>query len=102
MPDYVNNALVRLRHYYPIKHQHYPHPYNAPIYIQKRQFVIPTTTSKELTPAQLKHCQEFCGFQLLFSSHWQHHDEPIMIAKFTECFCFQERVRLIYYWALIL
>ena len=29
-------------------------------------------------------------------------DEPILIAKVTDCFCFQERVRLVYYWALIL
>ena len=28
--------------------------------------------------------------------------EPILIAKVTECFCFQERVSLVYYWALIL
>ena len=29
---------------------------------QQRQFFIPTISNKELNPAQLKHCQEFCGF----------------------------------------
>ena len=39
-----------------------PHPYNDPIYDHKRQLVITTITNEKLTPAQLKHCQEFCGF----------------------------------------
>ena len=30
------------------------------------------------------------------------HADPILISKVTECFCFQERVSLVYYWALIL
>ena len=62
MPNYVNKALARLHHPPPIKPQHYPHTYNAPIYGHKCQFVIPTITNEKLTPAQLKHCQEFCGF----------------------------------------
>ena len=62
MPNHFNNALARLPHYSPIKPQHSSHPYNAPICGQKRQFVIPTITNEKLTPAQLKHCQEFCVF----------------------------------------
>ena len=62
MPNYANMALARLHHPPPIKLQHPPHPCNAPIYGQKRQFVIPTITNEKLTPAKLKHCQEFCGF----------------------------------------
>ena len=40
----------------------FPLSYNAPIYVQKHQFFIPDITNEKLTPAQLKHCQEFCGF----------------------------------------
>ena len=62
MPNYVSKALARL-HYLPlIKPQNSPHPYNAPIYGQERQFVIPSKTTDKLTPAQLKHCQEFFDF----------------------------------------
>ena len=57
MPNYVNKALARLHHPPPIKPQHYPHTYNAPIYGHKCQFVIPTITNEKLTPAQLKNCQ---------------------------------------------
>ena len=46
MPNYVNKALARLHHTPPIKTQHSPHPYNAPIYGQKCQFVIPTITNE--------------------------------------------------------
>ena len=61
VPNYINNALACLHHPPPIKPQHFPHPYNAPIYGHKHHFVIPTITNEEITPAQLKHCQEFCG-----------------------------------------
>ena len=73
MPSYVSKALARPNHPPPIKPQHSLHPYNAPIYGQKRQFVIPTITNKKLTPAQINHCQALFGFILLCSSHWQHH-----------------------------
>ena len=59
MPNYVNKALSRLHHYPPIKPRHSPHPYNAPVYVQKRQFFIITITNKTSTPAQLNHFQEF-------------------------------------------
>ena len=62
MPNYVNKALAYLHHPPQIKPQHSPHLYNAPIYGQKRQFFIPTITNEKLTPAQIKHCQQFCGF----------------------------------------
>ena len=62
MPNYFNKALACLHHPPPIKPQHYPHLYNAPICGHKGQFVIPTITTEKLTTAQLKHCQEFCGF----------------------------------------
>ena len=62
MPNYVNKALARLHRLLPIKPQHSPHPYNAPIYGQKRQFFIPNITNGKLAPDQLKYCQEFCGF----------------------------------------
>ena len=62
MPNYVKKALALLHHTPPIKLQHSLHPYNAPIYGQKRQVVIPTITNEKLTPTQLKHCQKFCGF----------------------------------------
>ena len=65
MPNYVNKTLARLYHHFPIKPQHSPHPYNAPIYGQKRQFVIPTTTNEKLTSDQLKHNQEFCSFSFI-------------------------------------
>ena len=65
MTNYVNKALACLQHYTPIKTQHYSHLYNAPFYVYKRPFVIPTTTNKKLTPAQLKHCQEFYGFSII-------------------------------------
>ena len=62
MPNYINKYLACLNHYPPIKPQQPPHPYNTPVYGQKCQFFIPTTTNKKLTPAQLNHCQEVCGF----------------------------------------
>ena len=62
MPNYINKALARLHHPPPINPQHFPHPYNDPIYDQKCQVFIPTITYEKLTPAQLKHCLEFCGF----------------------------------------
>ena len=62
MPNYVNKDLARQHHPPLIKPQRPPDTYNAPIYGQKRQFVIPTITNEKLTPAQLKHCQEFCVF----------------------------------------
>ena len=67
MPDYVNKALARLHHYPPINPHNYPHLYNAPVHSQRRQFVIPNITNKKLTPTQLKHCQEFCGFSIIIS-----------------------------------
>ena len=57
MPNCVIKALARLNRSPPIKLQHSPHPCNAPVYGQKRQFFIPTITNKKLTPDQLKHCQ---------------------------------------------
>ena len=57
MTNHINNALARKHHYPPIKPQYSPHPYDTPVYGQKRQFFISTTTNKRLTPAQLKHCQ---------------------------------------------
>ena len=65
MPNYVNKVLSRLHHPPTIKPQHPPHPYNAPIYVQKHQFVIPTINNGKSTPAQLKHCQEFYGFSII-------------------------------------
>ena len=65
MSNYVNKALARLHNPPPIKPQNSPHPYNAPIYGQKHQFIIPNITNKKLTPAQLNHCQEFCGFSII-------------------------------------
>ena len=65
MQNYVNKVLARIHHPPPIKTQHSPHPYNAPIYFQKCKFVIPTITNEKLTPAQLNHCQEFCGFSII-------------------------------------
>ena len=57
MPNYVSKALARPNNPPPIKPQHSPHPYNAPIYGQTCQFVIPTITNKKLTYDQLNHCQ---------------------------------------------
>ena len=54
MQNYVKKALARLHHPHPMKTQHYPHPYDATIYGQKRQIFIPTITNEKLTPAQLK------------------------------------------------
>ena len=65
MPNYVNKALATLHHYPPIKDQHSPHPYNAPVYGQQRQFFITAITNEKLTPTQLKHCQELCGFSIM-------------------------------------
>ena len=65
MPNYVSKALARPNNPPPIKPQHSPHPYNAPIYGQKRQFAIPTITNEKLTAAQLNHCQELCGFSII-------------------------------------
>ena len=65
MPNYVNKDLARLHHPSQIKIKRYPHPYNSPIYGHKRQFVIPTRTNEKLTPDQLKHCQELCGFSII-------------------------------------
>ena len=62
MPNDVNKDIVRIHHPPPIKPQQKPHPYNAPIYGQKRKFVIPTITNEKLTSAQLNPRQEFCGF----------------------------------------
>ena len=56
MKNNSNKYLARIHHFPSIKTQHYPHPYNTPVYGQIRQFFIPTTTNKILTPAQLKHC----------------------------------------------
>ena len=47
MPNYFNKALAHLQHPPLIKPQHSPHPYNAPIYGQKRQFFIPTITNEK-------------------------------------------------------
>ena len=47
MPNYVNKALALLQHPPPIKPQQPPHPYNAPIYVHKRQFVIPTINNEK-------------------------------------------------------
>ena len=65
IPNYVNKALAGLHHSLPIKPQYYPHLYNAPVYSHKCQLIIPTTTNKKLTPAQLKHCRVFCGFSTI-------------------------------------
>ena len=65
MPNNVNKALASLHHPPPIKPQHSPHPYNAPTYVQKCQFSIPTISNKKLTPAKLKHCQKFSGFSII-------------------------------------
>ena len=60
MPNFVNKAIARLYHHFPIKPQNSPHPYNAPIYGQIRQFDITTITNEKLTPDKLKHCQKSC------------------------------------------
>ena len=65
MQNYVNKVLVRLHHPPPIKPHHSHHPYYTPIYGNKCQFVIPTITNEKLTPIQLKHCQECCGFSII-------------------------------------
>ena len=65
MPNYANKAHAYLHHYPSMKPQHSPHPYNDPVYGQKRQFAIPTITNKIFTPAQLKHCQEFYYFSII-------------------------------------
>ena len=65
MPNYVIKAIARLHYSPPIKPQHYPYPYNDPVYYQKRQFFVPTITNKYWTPSQLKHCEEFCGFSII-------------------------------------
>ena len=65
MPNYVNKALATLHHSPPIKDQHSPHPYNTLIHGQKHQFVIPPIINEKLTPTQLKHCQECCGFLVI-------------------------------------
>ena len=65
MPNYFNNAIAHLHHTPPINPQHPPHPYNAPIYGQKRQFFIPTINNEKLTTVQLKHYQELCGFLII-------------------------------------
>jgi hypothetical protein len=61
MPDYVTKALARLRHPSPKKPQHSPHPYTTPVYGQKQQYAKPTGATCQLTPAQVKFCQEFTG-----------------------------------------
>jgi hypothetical protein len=61
MPNYVTKALARLRHSPPKKPQHSPHPYATPVYGQKQQYAKPTGTTCQLTPAQVKFCQEFTG-----------------------------------------
>jgi hypothetical protein len=61
MPNYVTKARARLRHSPPAKQQHSPHPYAAPTYGQKQQFAKHTSNVCQLTPAQLKYCQEFTG-----------------------------------------
>jgi hypothetical protein len=60
MPKYVSKALARLQHPAPKQPQHSPHPYAAPAYGQKQQFAKPIST-RHLTPAQTKYCQEFTG-----------------------------------------
>ena len=65
MPNYVNKDLARHHHPPLINPQRPPDTYNASIYGQKRQFVIPTITNEKLTPAQLNQCQEFCGFSII-------------------------------------
>ena len=67
MPNYVNKSLSHLHNTTPIKPQHYSHLYNAPICGHTRQFSIPTITNKKLTPAQLKHCQEFCIYNYYYA-----------------------------------
>ena len=65
MSNYVNKDLSCLHHPPSIKPQHSPHPYNDPVYGQKRQFIIPTITNKKLFPAQLKQCQELCDLSII-------------------------------------
>jgi hypothetical protein len=60
MPKYVTKGLARLQHPHPQRPQHSPHPYAAPVYGQKQQYAKPVTT-RQLTPAQTKYCQEFTG-----------------------------------------
>jgi hypothetical protein len=63
MPNYVTKALAQLHHSPPKKPQHSPHPYDyaKPVYGQKQQYAKPTSTTCQLTPAQVKFCQEFTG-----------------------------------------
>jgi hypothetical protein len=60
MPNYVSKARAQLRHPTPQKPQYSPHSYAAPVYSQKQQFAKPIST-RQLTPAQTKYCQEFTG-----------------------------------------
>jgi hypothetical protein len=60
MPNYVTKGRARLQHPTPTRPQHSPHPYAAPVYGQKQQFAKPIST-RQLTPAQTKYCQEFAG-----------------------------------------
>ena len=53
MPNFVNKALALITHPPPIKPQHSPHLYNAPICGHKGQFIIPTITTEKLTTDQL-------------------------------------------------
>ena len=63
MLNYINKDIARLQHSPPIKPQHSPHHYNAPVYGQKYKFFMTTITNKKLTPDQINHCQEFCGYR---------------------------------------
>ena len=80
MPNYFNKVIAILHHPTSINPQHSPHPYNAPIYGQKRQIYIPTNTNEKLNPSQLNNCQELFGFSInmleLLKTPYKHPPAP--------------------------
>jgi hypothetical protein len=68
MPHYVEKALLRFHHPTPIKPQHSPHQWDAPIYGAKTQFTAPTDPNfKQLTRKEKTYVQEVIGTFLFYA-----------------------------------